>query len=110
MSLTDKQLSDAGIDVEHHFGGGVYAKDTRIPAGTKLEQHAHPFDHLSILAYGTAAVEADGVRQVVAGPRALLIKAGTVHSVEAITDVVWFCIHATDETDPSKVDDVILKG
>jgi hypothetical protein len=30
------------------------------------------------------------------------------HGVKAITDCVWFCIHATDEKDPSKVDDVLI--
>ncbi|WOB06456.1 hypothetical protein [Piscinibacter gummiphilus] len=108
--LTDAMLAEAGIDVEHHFGGGVYAKDTRIPKGKRLVQHVHPFDHLSVLAVGTVVVEVDGAREVFVGPRCLTIKAGKAHAVEALTDAVWFCIHATSETDPTKVDDAILKG
>jgi len=30
--------------------------------------------------------------------------------VKALTDVIWYCIHATDEKDPSKVDEVLIKG
>jgi hypothetical protein len=25
-----------------------------------------------------------------------------------LTDCVWYCIHATDEKDPSKVDEVVI--
>jgi hypothetical protein len=29
--------------------------------------------------------------------------------IEALEDAVWFCIHATDETDPEKVDKVLIE-
>jgi hypothetical protein len=32
------------------------------------------------------------------------------HSIEALEDTVWFCIHATEETDPTKVDEVLIIG
>lgn len=88
--------------------GGLYAKETHIPAGTKLTQHVHPFDHLSILASGSVLVRADGWVESYAAPAAITIKAGIAHEVEAATDTVWFCLHATDETDPEKVDHAIL--
>ena len=31
------------------------------------------------------------------------------HRIFAVTDVVWFCIHATSETDIDKIDDVLLE-
>ena len=40
-------------EVRHHFGGGVYAKETFIPADKWLVQHTHKFDHLSVLAQGS---------------------------------------------------------
>ena len=40
-------------EIQHHFGGGVYAKETFIPAGKWLVQHIHKFDHLSVLAQGS---------------------------------------------------------
>ena len=42
-------------------------------------------------------------------PACLEIKAGVIHGVKAITDCVWFCIHATTETDPNKVDEVLIE-
>ncbi len=102
-------LEEHGVEISHHFGGGVYAKETRIPAGKVLEQHRHPHDHLSILARGTAVVRVDGVGQLYRGPACVLIKAGKVHSVEARTDVIWYCVHATECTDPAQVDHELVE-
>jgi quercetin dioxygenase-like cupin family protein len=103
-------LEQHGVQVAHRFGGGTYAKETNIPAGVRLAQHVHPHDHLSILATGRAIVEAGGVRTEHQAPVCLTIAAGVEHAVEALTDVVWFCIHATDDTDPATVDTSILTG
>jgi len=75
-----------------------------------LTQHTHPHDHLSVLAQGVALVEVDGVSEYFTGPCCLNIKAGAAHKVTAKTPVVWFCIHATDSTDPETVDTAILSG
>ena len=47
---------------------------------------------------------------IVDAPACIEIEAGLTHGVKAITDCVWFCIHATDEKDPSKVDEILIKG
>lgn len=101
-------LAINGVDVVHHFGGGAYAKETHIPEGVRLTQHVHPHDHLSILAQGLAIVEAAGERVRFSAPACITIKAGIAHSVEAVTPVIWYCLWATDETDPEKVDTSIL--
>jgi quercetin dioxygenase-like cupin family protein len=110
MTLHRDALAAHGVDVAHHFGGGAYAKETRIPAGVVLTQHTHPHDHLSILAQGVALVEVGGESEYFTGPRCITIKAGVPHRVEAKTPVVWYCIHATDDTDPATVDTSILSG
>lgn len=102
-------------NVSHHFVGqdqakGVYAKELRIPAGVWLVSHAHAYDHLAVLASGTATLTVDDKEQTITGPCAVTIKAGEHHKLTAVTDAVWFCIHPTDETDADKVDDVILKS
>ena len=94
--------------ISHHFGGGVYAKETLIPMGYTLTQHIHANDHLSILASGKAVVDVDGEPRTVDGPACLLIRAGRRHSVTSISDVVWYCIHATEETDASRVDKTLI--
>jgi quercetin dioxygenase-like cupin family protein len=96
--------------IAHHFSDGLYAKETHIPAGQMLMQHKHNYSHLSVLAKGKVVVVRDGDIQIVEAPACIEIVAGENHGVKAITDVVWFCVHATDEKDPSKVDEVLIKG
>lgn len=104
-------MNDLIIDrIFHHFSDGLYAKETHIAAGEMLMQHKHEYSHLSVLAKGKVVVVKDGDIQIVEAPACLEIVAGENHGVKAITDVVWFCIHATDEKDPSKVDEVLIKG
>ncbi|WP_341887055.1 hypothetical protein [Variovorax sp. YR752] len=101
-------LASEAVAITHHFGGGVYAKETHIAAGLILIQHKHEHDHLSVLASGTVELLIDGVRSEMTGPACLTITAGKHHGVKALTDVVWFCIHATDCTDSHKVDEVLI--
>ena len=114
--ITSKQAATAdtlaihGVEVAHYFGGGAYAKEVRIPAGAQVHQHIHPHAHLSILASGRVVVTADGERTEFAGPACLEIQAGVAHAIEALTDAVWYCIHATDDEDPATVDTSILTG
>lgn len=94
--------------ISHHFGGGVYAKETRIPAGFVLVQHAHKFDHLSILAEGSVEAIIDGERSVINAPACITIAANKHHGIKSLTDVVWYCVHATDCTDENAVDEVLV--
>jgi quercetin dioxygenase-like cupin family protein len=97
------------IDITHHWvADEVYSKRTKIAAGMKLTQHIHPYDHASALISGTVLLEVDGEKREITGPDMLLIRAGKEHSVTALTDVVWHCIHITDDTDPETVDQSIL--
>ena len=86
----------------------MYSKETRVAAGLILVQHKHEHVHLSILASGTVELLIDGVRSELTGPACLTIKAGKHHGVKALTDVVWYCIHATDCDDPEQVDEVLI--
>lgn len=104
MDQFNKNFEDLGVKISHHFGGKAYAKETIIPSGLRLDQHRHNFDHLSILASGVVLVSVDGVDSEYVGPECILIEAGKRHSVTALTDAVWFCVHGTDCTDPEKID------
>jgi len=95
--------------IHHHFSAGVYAKETRIPAGYVLVQHTHKHDHLSILASGSVEMAVDGVKSIVEAPACLAIAAGKHHGIKSLTDVVWYCVHATDCTDEDEVDEVLIE-
>ena len=94
--------------ITHHFGAGVYAKETRIPSGSILVQHKHKHDHLSVLASGSIELIVDGVKSIIHAPACLTITANKHHGVKSLTDVVWYCIHATDCTDVNEVDEVLI--
>ena len=106
----DEQLKNAGVQVIHRFAGGLYAKELRVPAGAQIGKHLHDFDHFSALMQGSATVDVDGVCAVHHAPQLLTIGAGRLHVITAITDVVWHCIHATDEADADKVDAALIEG
>jgi len=97
------------IGVAHHFGGGVYMKEITVPAGLVVGQHVHKYDHLSYLVSGEAVVDAPFSRSTLHGPSGMVIEAGRAHSIRAVTDCVWLCIHATDCTDADEVDAGLIK-
>jgi len=96
------------MEIEHRFGGGVYIKETHFLAGESGEKHIHDYDHLSYLVSGRVELKVDGVTVRLEGPKTLTIEAGKSHQVTALTNVTWLCIHATECTDPEKVDGVLL--
>lgn len=95
-------------EVTHHFGGGVYAKQVFIPAGNVVAKHKHNFDHLSILARGVVQIEVDGEVKELTGPACITVSKDKYHLISALTDCVWFCIHATDCVDEAKIDEVLI--
>lgn len=95
--------------INHIFADGLYAKETHIPAGMRLGKHTHNYTHFSILGKGSVIVRAGGVPKVYEAPACIEIKAFVPHEVEAISDCTWYCVHATDEKDESKVDRVLIE-
>lgn len=103
-------MVEIDLNVIHHFLAGVYAKQMLLPAKHFAVSHAHAYDHLSILAKGQVTVEVQGVKTQYMAPACITILAGQHHTITAHEDSVWFCIHATDETDPANVDEVLIRG
>ena len=99
---------EVDLKTKHHFSDNLYAKEMRIPAGFTAGMHKHKYSHLSILSKGRALIKTDEYNQEIVAPHCLDMKAEIYHTIEAIEDCVWFCIHATDETDVSKVDEVLI--
>jgi quercetin dioxygenase-like cupin family protein len=95
--------------VEHHFSDGLYAKRMVIPKGFEAGQHAHKYSHLSILAKGRVLVKTDGAQKEYAAPACIEIKLGVNHVIRALEDSEWYCVHAIDETDAEKVDQVLIE-
>ena len=98
------------IDTLHHFSDGLYAKQMSIPKGAIACQHKHEYDHLSILAQGKVRVLLDNdAFEEFTAPSCINIKQGVNHTIMALEDSTWFCIHHTFETDMNKIDTVLIK-
>lgn len=104
--ITD-QVNDL-LGQVHHFSDGIYAKQVFVPANHVVGSHKHKYSHLSVLAKGEVLVEVDGKQTHFIAPACIEISANKEHRVFAITDAVWFCIHATSETDASNIDAVLV--
>jgi len=98
------------LGVVHNFSDGLYAKQMVIPKGYVVGTHAHKYSHLSILAKGKVIVKTDEAEKEYIAPACLEIKKGVNHAIEALEDTVWFCVHATDETDVANIDNVLIEG
>jgi quercetin dioxygenase-like cupin family protein len=104
-----KGTFECDLGTVHHFSDGLYAKQMHIPAGYEAISHAHEYSHLSILSKGQVIVETDEWKKEFVAPACIEIKAGIHHKVTSLQDSVWFCIHATEETDADKIDDVLIQ-
>ena len=97
-------LSDRGIF--HFVSGGVYIKELRMWAGDIGVQHKHLYDHFSITT-GRVIVATDTGDQAYPAGTCILLAAGINHSVRALEDLSWFCIHAVP---PGLSDTEVLAG
>lgn len=101
---------DVDLGTVHHFSSGVYAKEMHLPKGYFAVSHAHAYDHMSILASGVVEVKTDDSQTIYHAPACLEIKQGVHHMIRALEDATWFCIHATNETNPDEIDRVAIQG
>jgi quercetin dioxygenase-like cupin family protein len=96
--------------ITHHFSDGLYVKQVFLPKDSLACQHKHNYDHLSILAQGKVKVLFDNdVVETYTAPACINIKKGINHTILALEDSTWFCIHHTFETDMNKIDNVLIK-
>lgn len=101
------------LNIVHHLpteGNPVYVKQQQLPAGWCVDTHVHKYDHWGLLGSGTAIVDLDGEQTEYVGPCVVEIKANKAHKITALTPITWFCIHASEETDVSKIDQTLIKG
>ena len=96
-------------ETRHHFAKGIYAKESFIPADSMVMQHNHTYDHISILAVGSVELVVDHMKTVIHAPACLTIEAKKHHGIKALTDTLWYCIHASECTDEEEVDNTIIE-
>lgn len=94
--------------VTHHFGPGVYIRECAMPAGSLVIGHAHKGPCLNVLVKGSMRViTPEGQPRTITAP--LIFTSGPGRKAAyVIEDVVFQNIHATDETDLDKLEDLLI--
>lgn len=84
-------------DGEIYTADGIFIKENRAPkAGMLAPQHAHVWDHTTLLTKGRFRVWRDGVMdpKIYEAPCGIFIKAGVKHAFLALDDdTTAYCIH-----------------
>lgn len=101
-------LDEEASAAEHFFSEGIYARKMVISAGTRVPTHKHVYDHLSILAQGRVRVAVGPVSKEYIAPAMIEIKKNIAHTIMAVEDSVWFCVHATDATDVDSLESTAI--
>jgi hypothetical protein len=78
---------------------GVYIKTYFVPRGTKLYSKFFPTDHVTILAYGSILMEDGETQTRYVAPAHYIFPANRRIGIITLEDSVWYCVHATEETD-----------
>ena len=87
--------------IKHIHSDGVYIKAYRVPAGLKIYSKRFPDDHVTILGQGSVVVENGDENIKFVAPAHFMFEAMTRYTVHTLEDSVWYCVHATNETDPA---------
>lgn len=99
-----RDMPQREIDTVHRFGGGIYAREITIPAGTLLTGKLHKTEHLNIVSKGRIVVWTEDGMKEVAAPFTMVSRPGSKRVGYALEDTVWTTLHATTETDLAKLE------
>lgn len=92
--------------IRHIHSDGVYIKAFRVPAGLQFYTKRFADEHISILGHGSVIVEKGDKKFKVVAPAHVVIDAMTRCKIVTLEDSVWYCIHATNETDQAVLDEL----
>jgi hypothetical protein len=87
--------------IKNIHSDGVYIKAYRVPAGLKIYSKRFPDNHVTILGQGSVMVENGDQQLKFLAPAHFEFEAMTRYTIHTLEDSVWYCVHATTETDPA---------
>lgn len=106
-----KLLSMPQVDcpIKHHFGPGLYIREVLMPAGAIVIGHAHKKENMNIMLQGKMLLlELDGNVKELTAPQTFVNGPGRKVAY-IIEDVIWQNVHATEETDLEKLEDMFIE-
>jgi quercetin dioxygenase-like cupin family protein len=91
--ITDQDQLDETFQTEFFFADKIAAKRHVLTAGDIVGKHTHDYSHLSIVGYGSVRVTTPKGSRVYDAGDCIVVDAGIEHTITALEDAVWFCIH-----------------
>lgn len=110
VSLESEMRKHEQIEIrpKHYLAHGLYAREILIPKGTLLTGKIHLSEHLNIISQGDISVATDdGIKRIKA-PATIISKPGIKRVGFAHEDTVWTTIHACDEADIEKIEEMLV--
>jgi len=108
--LEAKLLGEPEFDcpVTHRFGPGVYIREVLMPKGAYIIGHRHKTTHVNIMLTGVLGLlNDDGTETLMRAPQTFVAQPGRKMAF-IYEDVIWQNVHATDETDVEKLEEMFL--
>jgi hypothetical protein len=92
--------------IKHIQADNVYIKTTFVPQHVKFYNKRTPDTHVAILAHGEILMDDGETQTRFRAPANYVIPANHRFSFYTIKDCVFYCVHATPETDLEKLDQI----
>jgi hypothetical protein len=102
------ELEPAPVETEHRFTPGLYSREMRVPAGVIMTGYIHKTEHISIFLEGRMLVATENGGKEIVAPIVEIAKPGIKRAGIALEDVRWITVHATEETDIDKLEELLL--
>lgn len=110
-----RKLDTAGTTEElkqktkHHFCDGVYAREFFLPAGHMCTGRVHKRPCFNVLLTGHITLNMGALTSSVemCAPQFFISEAGEKKALYAFEDTIFITFHATPETDPDKLWDIL---
>lgn len=99
----------AETPVIHRFGPGVYIREGFMPAGALVIGHTHKTSHMNVMLQGRVLIlKGDGSVTELSAPMSFVSQPGRKMAY-VLEDTIWQNIHATDCTDVSQLEEMLLE-
>ena len=106
MDAAKRQPLADVAQIRHIHSDGVYIKAFRVPSGLQFYTKRFTDEHISILGHGSVIVENGDKKLKFVAPAHFVFEAMTRYKIITLEDSVWYCIHATAETDQTVLDEL----
>lgn len=108
LEASMRELPQGEFPLRHHFAPGSYAREIFLPAGSIVVGKIHKHAHVNVVSMGRCSVYTEDGLVDIEAPDTFISKPGTKRVVLAHTDTVWTTVHATEETDLTRIEAEVI--